>query len=776
MANLNSSAGMSASAVPGIVMPGQTSDVQLLEMWKRWKAESFDQRWVYERQWMRNVHYMLNRQWIFWDSKRGQWSDKRLAKWIPRPVTNVCKEAVQSVAAGFAAINYGANARPVGNEQKNIVTASVADDYGPILHEAHQMDSVLSEFDWWLLTCGNAFMHTCVNYDRANGTVNVMYEQCATCGQEYTEAQLAESRGTCPACQGTQFQPAVDEATGQQKMDQRDLPGGLTLALSPFEIAFPMIYERFALTPYVIRMRWRDKSYYEQHPEFQQLAKTMSFSKSPADRTMQIFKSLPFQNDLGLSPAYLGAGGGMSSESEGITEYDVWVKPCADFPEGQVIRIAGDGTPTILHSEQEGLPGPLPYHDGKGNPLFTFSHGTYDRVGGRAMGSGLLDPIIQKQDQLNQVDSLMLMIIMRAANPVWLEPKGAEVEKFTGEPGLVVKWNPLTVGGNAKPERIPGENIPPTLFTYRANLKEEIDELSGVYKIQKGGQPQGIETFATINLLLEQGQARHTLAFKSRGACYKKWFKEALEIEREFGPDTRTRTIMKPTKGWSFDVFQKADLSGDVEIIVEDGTLTPKSALGERAAIEHLNQLQLLRPDDPDQIYAIYQQFGLVKLLPGVDAQVQEAWMNMERFEQVMRDPQAMEQAAVAASQIPDPNNPVAPDVNAPKPPLKYRRWYNPVIHRTELVKWCVSDAGRKLMEEVPQCEPFIEMYLGEIDMALMELQAGVQDSSGQPPQGPGGKKTPGGQGPANSNQNAAGVGKQSSGPGGTSEPINQAT
>ena len=60
---------------------------------------------------------------------------------------------------------------------------------------------------------------------------------------------------------------------------------------------------------------------------------------------------------------------------------------------------------------------------------------------------------------------MILLIIQRMSNPIWLEPKGAEVEKLTGMPGLVVKWNPLTVGGNAKPERIPGEGPHPSLFT-----------------------------------------------------------------------------------------------------------------------------------------------------------------------------------------------------------------------------------------------------------------------------------------------------------------------
>jgi hypothetical protein len=350
-------------------------------------------------------------------------------------------------------------------------------------------------------------------------------------------------------------------------------------------------------------------------------------------------------------------------------------------------------------------------------------------------------------------------------------------------------------GGQAKPERIPGENIPGSLFQYRALLKEEIEELAGTNDILKGNKPAGVEAFAALNLLVERGQARHTTAFKERGKCYRKWFKDALEIEREFGPDERTEAVMQPTKAWAFEVYKKADLSGTVEIIIEDGTLTPKTALGERAGIEHLNQLQLLRPDDPDQVYEIYRKFGQQSLLPGIDAQVQEAWMVFEEFEKALASPEIMMQfeqvvqaAALANAVPPDPMMP------PPVPPslLEYKRWYNPQIHRNELIKWCVSDRGREIMTKYPAAEPMVDAYLATIGIALQAAQMGILDSNGVPmppapvdpnaPPGapgaaPGAPSAPGGAGrsAANSNQNAGGVGKQSSGSGGAKEPMNKA-
>lgn len=794
----------------GTTSSGKFSDQQLLDMFKRWKKEAFDQRWIYERQWMRNVWYMLNRQWIYYDSKRGQWQDKRLAKWVPRPVTNILKDGVKAVRANFAAVNYSATSRPLGEDNQAVVTAGVADDYIPILHEDHKMDAVMNEFDFWMLVCGNAYLHTAVDHDRKYGMQTVLSEQCGTCQTVSTEVEISKNTGKCPTCNGTDLSPAVDPETGAQVQSQVIMPKGVTYALSPFEIAYPIMYNTFDDAPVVHRMRWRDKSYYEQHPEFSKTyAKTLSFSKTPQERTMQIFKTLPFQGDIGITPPYF-ASGGANVDTEGIVEYDVWVRPCEDFPEGQVIRIAGDSTPTVIHSEQESLPGPLPYHDGAGNPIFTFHAARYEHVGGRSYGSSMIDPAIQKQDQLNQLDSHMLMIIGRMANPIWLEPKGAEVEKFTGEPGLVVKWNPLVAGGHAKPERIPGEGINASVFQYRELIKQEAEELMGTYNILKGEQPQGVDAYATTSLLLERAQGNHASAYKERGRAYKGWVKDALSIEQEFGEETRIRAVMAPTKGWAFKTFQKADLSGNVEIIIEDGTLTPKTSLGERAAIDHLAQLGLIDPSDPDQRSEIFRKFGQQGLMPATDAQVQEAWMNMEKFEQFINNPIEVAKAGAQAKleelqqqsqQLSTGMAAIAPGAQAPAPPpplppvgpLVYRRWYNPQIHRNELIKWCLSDRGRKVFQDHPAAMGMVDAYLSSIDIALAQQAMGIVDAAGVPintaapagagqPAAAGATAQPGPGGPtpgdapnqqgnhgaaeamSNSNRNAAGAGPTSSG------------
>ena len=755
-----------ATTTPGF------SDEELLELWETMREESFGSRWLFERQWQRNILYTLSRQWIEYYPRQGGWKDKRMAQWIPRPVTNKCKETVQSIRAMFTSIKLGINVRPNGSDPNNVSAAAVADELAPVLHEDHDMDSVLTEFDFWLCVTGNAFIHTFIDYDMKYGVIEIPEEQCVACGKVLPSTELVGAQPVCPECGGTEFQPATDEMTGAPKTNKQPKGKAVTIPLSPLEVAFPNHYPRFSELPYIIRLRWRPKGYIKNHPQLSHLTEKISWQKSPNDQSMQLFKSLANHNDLGIAPAYLSDGVMTSSNEDGVPEYEVWVKPNADYPDGLVFRVLGDKSPQIVHLEDtEGLPGPLPYRDADGSPLFTFAHAGYEHVGGRILASGPLDNIIQKQDQLNQLDSMILLIIQRMSNPVWLEPKGAEIEKLTGMPGLVVKWNPLTVGVNAKPERIPGENPPSALFTIREQYLRDIEELAGTFDIVKGAKPTGVEAFSALQLLVERSQARFAGVFSARGNAYRNWYRFALELEREFGDDVRTKAVFTPARTWAFQNFKRSQLQGSVTIIVEDGSNAPKTSLGMRAALEHANTLKMLNMEDPDQKYEGLKLFGLTRLAPSLDINVQSALQKQQAFEVWAPNDQNIQATFAQAEQAfaqwqqqvtsaggfdQMTGEPMTPPPSVLDPtPLKWFDWYDADIHRQEFVKWANGDRVRELIKGRPEVAELLKLHLQEIDQAVLKkasLMAARQMAMTTPPMAPGGLG--GGPGGAMANSN----------------------
>src|SRR6267378_3375267 len=754
-----------ALANAGVGDVASLDDAKLLEIYEACKKEGFDQRHIYERLWLRNIYYRLGRQWIFYDSFAG-WRDMRLARGIPRPVTSKPAEIEQSIRAMFAAVKIGVTIRPNGRSPKNVITAATADDLAPILHDIHDMNAVMNEFDYWFILNGNAVLHSYWDESSVYGVSTIPYEQCAGCGLQLRQDQIAAEGQKCPACGNRQFTPAVDPSTGAARVDTLPKGQAATTPLSMLEVAFPLTYPRWKDVPFLIRMRWRDKRYYEQHPDdsVRSLVDQIAWQKSPTERSLQIFKSLPFHSDLGTANRGWDVGSG-PTEGSGIAEYELWHRPNGLYKNGLVMRVVGDQSPIVLHSESEGLPGELPYRDRDDRPLFTFSHGAYEHVGGRVLGSGALDPVIPKFDQLNRLDSLIEMIVSRMANPVWKIPKNAEVEWLgdsPGLPGLLIQWNPLAAGGNAsaEPKREPGIPIDQSLMMYREVILKEIDEAAGTFDILRGAKPAGVEAFSALQLLVERGQARFSTAFTARGAVYQDWAKWALELERAYGPDERTIAVMTPTRGWFFKSYKKSQLQGDFSIVVEDGTQTPKTTLGRRAAIEHANQLKVLPIVDPDTQYAILQEFGLTTLVPGLDHNVSAALNRQEAFEDWLRSGQA---AQIPPQVVQDPMM-FEQWKKQSRYPLAWKRWYDPMIGRQECLKWANSDRMQDLLTQYPQAEGLLEAYLMEIDLAIQEKQQGQMDPAGlaEPPQQPPSQPSTGvgaGQASANSNRNSAPAG-----------------
>ena len=691
-----------------IVTP-QYTPAQLLDLFDRHKRPATEQRWVYERDWLRDIYYVHNRHWIYFHPTKREWVDKRLQKWIPRPVTPKMAEVLQTIRANLAAIKLGVIARPIGHDPKSVAAAEIADRMAPLIHDEHRMDSVMREADFWFIVNGNACLQLSWDRDTRFNRVFIQDEQCLRCGTVVPPQAVQQAGGTCPNCGNTTLTPAVDQA-GKPAGQFIAMGRGKTSALSPFEYAFPPNITRFDELPYIIRLRWREKSYYEANlPDY---VGRLVFEKSPSDRSLQLYKSLALSNDTSAGSSYSYLSGTGAETVEGISEYELWLRPTPEFPQGFVMRVAGDKNPVLIIDPNEGLPGPFPYKDIEGNPLFPFVHAAYEHVGGRLLGRSALSPLIQKQDQLNQLDSLIQLIIQRMANPVWIIPENAGIEHFSGEPGLVMKWNPLAAGGQAKPERLAGENVPPTLFQVRAQLLKDIEELAGTYDIIKGGKPAGVEAFSALQLLVERSQSRFTSAYSARGEMYRAWFALALELERQLGPQERTWAVLGPNKGYTFRHFANAQLQGRVAIQVEDGSNVPKTSLGTRAAIEQANQLRLLDPTDPDQKHAILTRFGLADIVPTLNVHVQAALQVQDAFERWLEQP-------------------MGPS------PLVLKPWFDPRIHWQEHIKWLNSDRMRDLLARNPAAEQLVAIHLQELQLAMMPQM--IDPTTGQPMIGPGG-------------------------------------
>ena len=274
----------------------------------------------------------------------------------------------------------------------------------------------------------------------------------------------------------------------------------------------------------------------------------------------------------------------------------------------------------------------------------------------------------------------------------------------------------------------------PSLFQIREQYLRDFEELVGTFDIMKGQKPSGVEAFSALQLLKEVSQGRFASVFAARGLAHKDWFKFAIELEREFGPDETTKAVLSPARRWTFETFKRSQLQGSVAVIVEDGSNVPKTSLGMRAALDHGHQLGLVNLQDPDQQYEGLKLMGLAKMVPGLDLQVQSALQKQDAFEQWVANPQRMQQSlqraagemqqfqqqlATTPMQLGMPP-PTPPSVTA-HTPLKWLPWYSGIVHRQEFLKWANSDTIRELLKTQPALEVFLTTHLQEIEQGTMQ-------------------------------------------------------
>lgn len=753
---------MVGSLVPPPEQPGLATDdpfgddKKLLKLFKRYKDDAFDNRWVYERKWWQEILYTLDRQWIYYDQRRGQWVDKRMAKWIPRPVTNVVAETVASIRSVFQQVQLQVKARPEGNDPKNVQTAETADALEPAIAEEHQMRAVMREHDFWLVATGNVFLRPWWDKRQNKGVFTVPYEACQDCGEKSLPQAVVDAGDVCPKCGSPNMIYAKDE-NGQPVTATFKSGAGCTDVLSPFEVAAPSGFSNFAEAPYCITQRWRARTWAEGNMPAE-IVEKIQWEKMPHERSLQLVKAMASQSDIGASPMTLGEVG--EGHAEGFVEYELMIRPNKEFPEGALIRVIGDsGKEQIVRWADESLPGPLPYVTKDGQRIFNIIHTSYEPVGGRLWARGPLEPILQKQDQINQLDSLIQLIVQRMGNPVWLEPKGAEVTKFTGEPGLVVKYNPLTAG-NAKPEKIEGSNVPITLLNLRQQLFSDVERLAGTYDVIKGQKPTGVEAFSALQLLVERSQSRFAIPLQERGDTYRSWYQIALELERQYGPQARTWAVLGPNQTWTYQQFKNATLVGGVEILIEDGSQMPKTSLGKRAAIEQLRQMNALNFQDPDIQYSVLRAFGQTDLVPSLDYHVKAALQEQDAFERwaMMTQPMPqmapmMDPATGQPAMDPTTGEPaMSMQMGVVPPPMLpggralfgRKPWHNDMVHVAEHTKWLNSDKMRQILDERPWVEPYAVQLLAEHQMAIQQQM--MEQAAMQGP-APGAEKKPGGAG-----------------------------
>ena len=581
--------------------------VKIRERVKKQIQDNSKNRWYFERQWFTSVLYYIGNQWITWDTRSRNFRERKLRKYVPKPVNNRFASTVDTIIAAVQSVKVMPSAWPATDDTDDVAAADVAERVIPVINDEVDIDTAREQAAAWVVLNGDAFAFPYYDkVDKSLGEVFVQHERCANCQVVAPPLDYQNTGGQCPACgKSVGTEPAFDE-TNQPVGTSYPVGRQKIRIMSPLELFFSLdahniedldrftTYKNFPLS--VVQQTYGD------------VAANLQADSANTNKLSQYYlTSIRYATSDTTSST-------LRTAHDQVTLFTHVALPDKDFPEGLVAVMASDET--VLEA------GPSPFYDldeaGKKAYYLPLVQFAYRRVPGRIPSKTPAYDLLFKQDQLNRVESLMEMMVMKGAYNTWLLPTGSSIVSITGEPAQHIKWTPSGTGG-AKPELVNGPGVAVGHLEYRNAIIADFEELGGTFDAVKGNVPRGVSAGYAIQLLTERAYGRFAPVFANWEHGWTKVYQMLLSQFRLYCTEERVAKIKGQTGQWQIEKFKGSSLKGSVDLRIEGGAERPRSKLAEQALIETLQKLGVINPMmDDAQRYNIAEMFGMAHVLGNI--------------------------------------------------------------------------------------------------------------------------------------------------------------
>lgn len=597
-----SALGMDSPAAPGLPDETVADEPRPLdvERIKEFVTKCDQNRRTFDRMWFRSILYYLGNQWLSWDRTSRRWRERKVKKWVPKPVTNRYASSAAALCAAIQSTKVNPSAWPATNDHDDIASANVADRIIDIIKSEIGHEHLASDVAKWLTLNADCFVW--LRYDKKDvslGTITIPAVQCTQCGLEATPEDFAQA---CPQCMSV-FDP-VEIPDPNHPAAQRYPVGRIKAkALSPLQVYFNMdMVDPKDRNKIAVACSYETQTVKELYPD-------VAEQIQPDTGTGQ-FASQYFMDALAYSTEESSYTVGGSGRREKVTLIHYMELPSDEYPEGLQATITLDG---VVCEE-----GPLESFDVKADGTKTFFLPIvqigYEKVPGRAYSKTPVFDLMSKQDQLNRIESLMELASMKGVNVSWLLPAGASISNLTGEPAQVIRWTPTGTGG-AEPKAITVAPFHQSLIALKEGYQADFEELAGTFDAMKGNTPKGVSAGYAIQLLTERSYGRFGPVFTNWEQGWIEIYEMALKLFRTYATEPRFQKIKGAAGAWEIQSFTNSDLAGSVDLRVEGGSSKPRSKLAEQALVEALFNMGVINPQDPEQRFIVANMFGMSDIL-----------------------------------------------------------------------------------------------------------------------------------------------------------------
>lgn len=565
-------------------------------------------RSVYE-----SILFYLGIQWIRFDSLLRGFREINTSSRTPRPVVNKFAARLGDCISMLASIEPNLVCAPGTDSDNDRITAEKGKDVLAWLEREVDMERVRNNLAYTVSITNNAY--AIAEFDPEGGEVErIPRFECTNDDCEgdddktYDAAEAHENGMKCPEC-GEPLSASDDDAD--------ELPSGKfnVSVETPFSIWLDYTIENMEDQPVVMWRRMRTLEWvHERYPKY------AADEFGPDGDSYGVVGDLGLtylQNVIRLTPRAASLFGSSARFRNAVVIDDIYVKPCAKFPDGLWARLTAKGT--VLEAKK------LPFHTGTedepGVPIIPIAHFRYDYVPNAHLATGPAERLKSLQRERNRLVAHMQLYAARSANGMIYLPEGIDISQMEGIEGVVLRGQTTTAGGGA-PKRIE----PGRLSEYFQSRLTEIDaEMADITSIKDPlEQAPRIDSGYAIKIVEQMRQQRLSPVFRRWGRSYAELGTILFHLFRNFAPDRAYHKVFGETARWSVKHLKAADLRGGVDIYVESGSMTPKTLVERQAALEQALQLGVANPQDPKVKLALARSLGVTDMVQDLTADDEE--------------------------------------------------------------------------------------------------------------------------------------------------------
>jgi hypothetical protein len=582
-------------------------------------------------------------QYVIWDAGTNRWvtrgTDPKkggLPEWMPRPVTNLMANKCDGVAAILNQSDPSKLCKPNTDDDEDLATAEVAENAIPVLLDEIDYDGLKPIINRQITLTDKVAIIVHYDNDEKHGTADIQGLQCLDClGSGADEAVFLpqdlpeDAPDECPNCGGP-LEPAVNPQTG--------MPIGTTMPIgkmcASFHPGFAFSLPRSAKShradknPWVLfhdRYAWEEAS-----REFPEAADKLKDKGGWKGNALQRQYADAMSKLTG--PRTTRENAGSDGKADGPVLYRLYHDPIDDgeyyFPEGFYgVMLNGE----LIHK------GPLEYqqrlHTGEKRPFKNVIIRTFRATPGSPYGKPPADDLVPLQYSRNLLEALLLAILLHNASPRTFLPLSVTLEKpITGTPGETIPYRSTTPG--EVPTTAQGMNPPEGLYRWIEQIDAKFDELSKLNSVLQGERPAGDPTLGEIEILKERGESAFAEPLMEIVHFERTLCRMLLWIAQDTLWHERLRQVQGDNAGWEISKFSAADLTGNVDVQIEQATAWPKSAAAEKKALAELLSLGVfqLMQVNPELAVKILEKYNALDLLPSTDIDRRQIRRELDRW------------------------------------------------------------------------------------------------------------------------------------------------